>query len=770
LYFTYRSSTASHLGLSVSRGDVISVARDLAKAHELIDAANWRAMVDLQPDNDLRHYLATRGTPKLRAAIARIIPPVRYRCVLENPVRNQDSVHLSLSPDGRLLSWQVPPVKPPAHPGSVAEARILAQHELRARLGEEASGFSETGSGVEQHKGTSSEIRSFTFKKTYAPELTVDVHVETSGSQIVAFSITPRVAASHDKQFLELNSAFNNARGITIAVLLIGGVIYVVRRFVRRQREQEVPLKRAGIVALVVFVTFAFSTLAGNTSQRMTSMQYGAVNPRAADIVIMMIASAFMGILVAVTWGTCEADLREAYPEKLASIDAALSGLLSAPSVRSSLAIGLALAGWTLLFSGAEAFVRERMPGSWARISPGELIPYQTSMPLATVTLVAFMSLPLLMAWLLVAASLTHRKGPTPGRRAAMSALMLLFFVLTLLGNYTPFAWGFLVAAISAATLVVPFLIGDLLAVILASAVSTAASVAASFLAQPLSSLRNGGWMTLALLAVIVVIAVLQAFRKGDAPDAEADVARPEYAQNITQRLLLRTEMDAARQAQLRVMPRVVQSVEGFRLAARHSEAAELGSDYFEVFPSQTHVAVAVADARLPGLSSALCVSMLKGLLLNYTTRVEHPREIADRVYGQLSKIFGDDLPLSFFFGRLDRATGELLFATFGDMPHGVLIRPAASEDPVLSLEGEEFVRLEDGAVVIYTAPLSRLHDRDGSPLGDDAIHRELLATGRPDPASMVEALSALAKRHARDVEESHAWTAIAFALAEGSR
>jgi serine phosphatase RsbU (regulator of sigma subunit) len=255
------------------------------------------------------------------------------------------------------------------------------------------------------------------------------------------------------------------------------------------------------------------------------------------------------------------------------------------------------------------------------------------------------------------------------------------------------------------------------------------------------------------------------------------------------------------------------------KLAARYSASAEIGSDYHELFASPGHVSVAVADARLPGLSSALCVSMLKGLLLNYAARLTSPRDIADRVYRQLSAIFGDDLPVSFFFGRLDRATGAFAFATFGDAPHAVLVRAGNAT----SLDGEEFVQLapinnepvelapienrvssplrrgekvakpDEGSpswqneemaitspaaqappsdvIVIYTARLAELRDRDGAALGDEALHTELAAQNSAEPQLLVDAIFELAARRARGVEEPQSWTAVALAwTAEGMK
>jgi hypothetical protein len=758
MFLAWRYSNASALQLTVAKEDVVRIARAHAAAKG-VNAAGWDALVDLQPDNDLRHYLATAATPGEREAVERIVSPVPYRCVLVKEAETGESVHLSVSNNGRLISYRVPPAANASTANvSEAQARQAAEQELRARLGAESTGFAFAGMGVQQHKATSSDIRRFTFRRQYGKELAVECTIDTSGPKTIGFKLTPRIAPEHEKRFFEFSFAMGTFRGIGLVVLVVGALIYVVTRFIRRSREHEVPLKRAAIVAALVFVAFAFSTLAGRESQRISALEQGPAPSSALEIVLLVVVSTIMAALVAVTWGACEADLRESYPEKLTSTDALLGGVFHARALRSSFITGLALAGHAALFSGLEAFLRARL-GVWATIMPGELMAHQSAIPGLVVLVFAFTGLPVSMGLMLAAVSATHRKGRSRNSVILLSLVVFFFFVLTTASNYTPLAWTLVQSLLASAIVLVPFLLSDVLAVIVVTAVSTWVVLSASLIAQPAAAHRLGGWSMLALLAAIVAAAAIAAFRRRETTDDEA--ARPQYARNIAERLMLTTEMDAARQAQLRVMPRVVPKVAGVTLAARHSPAAAIETDSYEFFPSATHLGVAVADARLPGLSSALCISMLKGLLLNYAARLTDPRDLADRVYRQLSSIFGDDLPLSFFFGRLDRITGAFAFATFGAAPHAIHVRAGA----VTSLEGEEYVDLErNDAVVIYNARLAEMQDRDGAILGDEAIRAALAATNGSDPQKLVDAIFDLAMRHSRGVATQQTWIAVAIA------
>lgn len=764
LLLAHRHSTVSKIGFTLTNDEVVRIARAQATAKNIV-TNDWRVLLDVKSNNDLRHYLQLSATAAERTAIERAIAPVVYRCALENPTRAADSVRVTVSPDGRLLSYDTPPTARNAPPVGEKFARLAAERELLAQLGTERPGFNFKGVGSEPHEPTASIVRRFTFRRDYSRDLALEATVELSGLQPIGFSVAPRIAPAYLKRHAELALPLKMTRGFAIGLLVILGVVYVIARFVKRMREQEIPLKRAAIVAAFVFIAFAVSMLSGMQGGRIDALVKGDVTGRSLDLVLVLFVSSVMAAFLGLTWGACEADVREAYPEKLTSTDALLGGVFSSRALRTSLALGLTFGAWAILLTGLDALLRQRM-GGWAAIADGELLAYQSNWPGLVVVLFAFTGLPMLMGMLMASVSVTHRRGSTRNARLAFVLLVFFFFLLGALGTQSPLALSLVQAAIAAAVMVIPFLAGDVLAVVVATAVSAWAVASVTLIAQPGTTFRISGWTMLAVLALLIAGGMAAALRKRE---ETAEVERPEYARNIAERLLLVTEMDAARQAQLRVMPRVVPVVAGTRLAARHSASAEIGSDYYEFFPAADHVSVAVADARLPGLSSALCVSMLKGLLLNYAARLTNPRDIADRVYRQLAAIFGEDLPVSFFFGRLDRATGGFTFATFGDAPHAVLIHRGAT-----SLEGEEFAELRDAAsdaIVVYTARLAEMRDRDGAALGDDALLRELEGVAGGEPQRLVDALFELASRQSRGVDAPQSWTAVALALAiEGAR
>lgn len=753
-FLAYRYSTPSGLELAITRNEVVQIARAQAAAKG-VNTDGWRDMVDLKPDNTLRHYLARTATPEERNAIERVLAQVPYRCLLVHPERPEDLVRITVAPDGRLITYRVPPTK--GATATEAEARAAADDELTRRLGADRAGFTFTGSGV------SPDVRRFTYRKNYGRECPIEATIETSGANVIGFSLAPRLGSAYESRFPEFGKALRTVRGTALLLLVVAGVIYVIMRFVRRLREHEIPLKRTLIVSVFVFLAMVSSSWVTGTGQQMDSIEKGAATQTGVQIAMILVASAVMGGLLGIIWGACEADLREAYPEKLASIDALLAGRFSSHSVRSSVAAGLAIGAWVTFLSGLEPLLRP--PRYWVAVGE-ELGPYQTAYPALAWVLFAFIGLPITLTLLLTAVSATHRHGATRTAKIALTIAAVTFFLLTSISNHSPMAWSLVIAMIAAAALLVPFFIGDVVALIVSVAFSLWLTGSAMLIAQPSASLRAGGWTLMTGVVIVFAIGTIAGLRKREESELveHDETDRPEYARNIEERILLRSEMDAARHAQLRVMPRVVPAVEGTKLAAKHSASAEIGSDYFEFFPSPTHVAVAIADARLPGLSSALCVSMLKGLLLNYATRLTDTRAVADRVYRQLAAIFGDDLPVSFFFGRLDRATGAFAFATFGTAPRAAVVRAGT----VTSLEGEEYVELDPAdALVIYTARLADLPDRDGTAIGEETLHRDLAATASSDPQRLVDVLYEIATRHSRGMETPPSWVAVAIARSQ---
>ena len=746
IWLIFNHATTSKLRLAAGRADVAALLHAEAGRRGW-NTDGWRTIVDLRPDNSLHHYVTQTASAEERNRIEMTAPPIRWRARLVSASKPSEVVSGDFDKDGRLIAYRVP-----RRPGMVTvvpadAAREAAWSELRRRAGADSTSFTLAAEGINRDAGSVVETRRFTFRRVHGEHLTIEAAVETAGLTPVAFVPTPRIAPDYVKQHPELRSGWKIGRGVVAALVTLTALIYLIFRFVVRLREQEIPLKRSAIVALIVVLSFAVVTSVTMATQQIEAIDASGPTRDVGSFIGVAVVAIFAGILLGLTWGACEADLREAYPDKLTSTDAALAGLLGSPPVRTSVAVALVLACYAVMLSGVEAWLRSRL-GIWTAVADGELVPFMSTRPALSVIFMSLTGLTFFVAALMAAISITHRRGTSRRAQIVVSLLVASYLIITLTGNHSVIGWSLVPALTAAALLLVPFFVGDLLAVILVSIVSTWAVSSASLLAQPAASLHSAGWSLLIILCIIVTAGAVAAFRVR-ATNIEA--VRPEYAKNISLRLSLAAELSTAREAQLRVMPRVVPTIPGVDIAVRHSDDKEIGTDYFEVFPAAKRIGFAVADARLEGLSSALCISMLKGLLLNYTERLSDPEETIARVRRHLQSVFGTDIPLSLHYSVLDPLTAQLRSATLGDAPQAVLVgdtgaHAAAPDGPV---DATRF------AVVVVSSALR-------SVAGGETLADALATSARHDPAT----LAGIAAEHARGKSGSvdgRSWTVVAF-------
>ena len=745
IWLIYHRGGTAGVRFSTSRAHVVQSLQTIA-ADRGWETGEWNQLVDLKSQNTVRHYVQTAASPEERAGIAIVEPPVLWRVRLVSNSSPQRTIRGDFDPSGRLVAYRIPPKEAGA---SVPEDVALqaARQELARRLGREGGSYERTATGSARDTGTGVETRQFAFRRTFSSDLSVDVTVETAGADVVGFVVRSHISPDYSQRHLELTMVSKATRGIVIGLMTLAGFIYVMTRFIARWREQEIPVKRSVIVALIVVLSFAMVSSVSMATQNIETLDAGNATSDIGVYIGMLMVAIFFGIMLGVTWGACEADLREAYPQKLTSTDSALSGLLAARPVRTSLAAALTIACYAVLLTGLEAAARASL-GIWAATADGELLSLYAPRPALFVTFLSLSGVTSSVALFIAAVSITHRKGATRRAQLLTAAVVVIFMLSSQLGTHSVFGWGVVPALISAALLLVPFFAADLLAVITVTVVSVWASSAATLLAQPAPALHSAGFTLLLLLGALVAAVAIATLRIR-ATNVEA--VRPEYARNISERLSLAAELSTAREAQFRVMPRVVPSIPGLEIAVRHSDDAEIGTDYFEFFPGARSIGIAVADARLEGLSSALCISMLKGLLLNYAQRLDDPEETVARVRKHLESVFGNDIPLSLYYGVFDRTASELRSATLGDAPRAIVVGREGAEAQIAGIKANT----AEATVVVCSSALQSVADPE------DTIVGELAASPRTDPSELAASVAARARRIHPGGQRS--WTVVAF-------
>jgi hypothetical protein len=682
------------LGIAVSRDEAIAIASRFVTAKGLAaDKASILATLDI--DNDLRRYATFH--PATANFVRPFAQPARIRVSLFFP-KNVASV--LVAPDGRIVSWDLgtPDHRPAASVTNTSpgrDAEMALQQEL---------GVAEAGKFQFEGSSKSKEGREvFTWRRKFAelPGLSIHAEVTAGNHEITAF--TSKVEVEHP---LVTTPVLARAAVVTALFLVLAG--YVLFRFVRRLREQEVPVGRSIVIAVAVAVLWFSAT-------QLTDVARINVPDRSAWVMMMIIIAAvmlFIGLAAGLTWGACEGDVREEYPSKLASFDALLGGRAYSRIVARSAVLGVGFGALCILVSGLNAFV---LRNGWRSLEAAPILTARA--PAVAAFVYALVGSPLVAGFgLLVPISLLHGRIRSRMRLGLVAGLLIcVMFSLLSMENSDPMLPGIVATIISTAVAILPFFAVDLLTGFVANAMAGIVAFSIYMLSQPSAALHTSGREVIAALIVLSAGAVFTALW---GPEVSGAALAPQYAGNIAERLSLQAEWAASRQAQLRILPRQLPQSELVSIAAECRSIDAEGSDYYDIIElGGGRLGVLLASCTAPGLSAALSVTMLKGLLTSYARRWRSPFEVLTRVRARLVGVFGSDLQMSVFYSVLDAGTRRMELARLGDAPLLITLGSAQSgrvvEPELQRADGEGSLRIEEGratfapfqSIVISNAP-----------------------------------------------------------------
>jgi hypothetical protein len=140
------------------------------------------------------------------------------------------------------------------------------------------------------------------------------------------------------------------------------------------------------------------------------------------------------------------------------------------------------------------------------------------------------------------------------------------------------------------------------------------------------------------------------------------------YARTQMEKATLEGEMAAAREVQRVMVPEDLPPVRGYTIDSVYCPAAEVGGDFFQVIPLKSgNTLIVIGDVSGKGVSAAMIVSMIVGMLSVVTSFTEEPAEILDelnrRLCGRASGGFA-----TCFLVRLEEG-GRILLGSAGHPP-----------------------------------------------------------------------------------------------------
>jgi ligand-binding sensor domain-containing protein len=192
----------------------------------------------------------------------------------------------------------------------------------------------------------------------------------------------------------------------------------------------------------------------------------------------------------------------------------------------------------------------------------------------------------------------------------------------------------------------------------------------------------------------------------------------------------LTTELQAAHNAQMSIMPHGDPKVQGFDISGVCIPASEVGGDFFDYFwldEKETRFGLAVGDVSGKAMDAAMIAVMSSGMIASNADESFSPRETMTRLNRPLHAKTRENTFTALWLGALDVATRTFAFTNAGIvdplLKSGQLVIPLMSAGPRLplgSIKGtvyeEKNITLNQGDVlVLFTDGVTdaRNNDRD---------------------------------------------------------
>jgi serine phosphatase RsbU (regulator of sigma subunit)/MFS family permease len=647
-----------------------------------------------------------------RMAVWQVAPPVYGEVSFRQP-DGQQAATVSVSLDGRVVGfdWNDLPSSKEDLPDGAALKMVLAVVP---------EGFAFGAPSVDRIGSK----REYTFHSSKIPEIELTETVVLQGPRVTSFTVKASADESTSSTGGEIFQTTLSSLG---SLFLCAVVLFSIFRHASRTLQQEISHQRSLVVAVLcaVFCVFLGFNAVVNSNT-------GTV-PFAVILLIFAILGVFGGGILAAAYSSGEGDVREAFPGKLTSLDAVITGRVFSRNTGISTLFGLVCGSWLVLALGlVTAPFAIRIPQGTSGLA-GSFLRYATIMPLVLYPLMAlsFAAAGLLQPLAFLKRYVTRRL------RWHIPVLLVCAFLISTIRTHSASSAEFLVtSAVLVASLLAPFFLLDFLATLVSfGVVSSAMGISLSYAIAPrlsTSSLELHAGLALGLTAFGLV-----SMTRGRQYSEEQ--VRPLYARHIAERLSLEAEVSAAREAQLRLLPDSVPEFEGLDIAAACVPAETVGGDFYDFFPlGEGRLGVFIAEGNNRGLAAALTIALAKGYLMQCVERFREPVEILARLEAMLASIFPSDLDSNrasftdFAFASIDTRAGEIRYARTGSYPKVVVVSAASV------VASEKMVPVK-GRVSPLSEGRATLLPGDHVVLFTDGMGRRLAAGNRkPEEAAAV--------------------------------
>ncbi|MCP9494974.1 MAG: SpoIIE family protein phosphatase [Pyrinomonadaceae bacterium MAG19_C2-C3] len=696
IWFTLRHDPNTKIDLRLDRSAAIERAREYA-AGRGVDVSTWTSGCRAEANNDRYSYFRIHENADT-GVLRRLTPEVFINVMFAN-YETGEVFAVTLAPDGApvgfrhnlsdansqtaggAVTFNVDELTHAVAPSATLEvSRAAADAELTRIAGEYGIPLNSFSTPVLKETRTpkiDEVTRHFTYRLNLPESSEVEVNqlISVVGNKIIQSKATTKVDKAYAKaNFLNhqiLNTIALSFYGVLLAVL----VIYGLYRYLQLTRQKEVPHARSLLIAAVVGLIFFliamqtdFVIIAPGTPSRiafwMTLVLGGGF------------VTLFMGLGIGIVFGAGEGTVREAYPGKLTSFDALLTGRIFSRNVARSVLVGVALGSWLVLLQSLPTlFWLGRADGGLGLASNLFEIFYGRLTPLLPLLNPPLHSVMVVISGLLLPLALFHRRIRADRRYFAV--LILLCIVAnfgTVQTQPMPFLALVMQSTALALVLLASFFFYDLLTAIVAAGVPALVTFVTYLAVQPSTSLRQAAWVS---VGIVIVILLIEIYLMARGRTYTEDDVRPLYARHLAERVRMQSEVSAAREAQVRLMPAVLPQLANLSIAAECRPARTVGGDFFDVFSlDEKRIGVFVAEGGERGLEAALTIAFAKGFLMPRLQSGDTPGEIVCSLQTRLSPLLDlNQSALGLTFAVFDTGAGTFTYARTGDYPRVVIRR-----------------------------------------------------------------------------------------------
>ncbi len=212
----------------------------------------------------------------------------------------------------------------------------------------------------------------------------------------------------------------------------------------------------------------------------------------------------------------------------------------------------------------------------------------------------------------------------------------------------------------------------------------------------------------------------------------------------LADRVLVRDELEVARQLQAELMPAEPPRLAGYRIVFSYSTANTIGGDYYDVVPLEDgRVLLAAGDASGHGIAAGIVMAVAHAMLKVASDRDPEPAAVASTINAALFRTGGPRAFMTLFCGLLAPASGELTYVCAGH-PYPLLRRRNGDLEelgsgsiplglkPAVRLQAESATLQAGDLLVMYSDGIPEQLDSAGRAFGFERLQQVVGVGGGP--------------------------------------